>query len=46
MIEMENASDWEKFMESDIPIVLQAGAEWCDPCQKLKPILLEYGDHF
>lgn len=36
---MEKLDDWETYLSSEIPIVLQAGASWCGPCTKLKPAL-------
>ena len=39
VLEMTDSSDWDKYLESDKPVVLQAGAHWCGPCQFLKPML-------
>ena len=39
VLEMSDSSDWDKYLESDKPVVLQAGAHWCGPCQFLKPML-------
>ncbi len=40
--EMEEIKDWEDAMENVTrPILIQAGASWCGPCQILKPLLLE-----
>ena len=33
-------------MESDMPIVLQAGASWCGPCQILKPMMIQKAKEF
>ena len=48
VIEMKDSGDWDKYLESDKPVVLQAGAHWCGPCQFLKPMLTkvsaEYAD--
>jgi len=32
MIEMTDLKEWEDYLASPIPIVLQAGADWCGPC--------------
>lgn len=39
MIEMSEVSQWEEFLEWETPIVLQAGASWCGPCNQLKPMV-------
>ena len=39
-IEMENASDWDTYLDSETPIILQAGAGWCRPCTVLKPMIV------
>lgn len=40
--EMKEPKDWEDAMENVTrPILIQAGASWCGPCQHLKPLLLE-----
>jgi len=39
MIEMSDVTQWEEFLESEVPIVLQAGANWCGPCNMLKPMV-------
>ena len=44
--EMKNASDWDSYLESDTPIILQAGASWCGPCGMLKPMLAETSSEF
>ena len=33
-------------MESNMPIVFFAGAEWCGPCNFLKPMLLNVSTEF
>ena len=39
MLEMKSEDDWEDYLSSDMPIVLQAGADWCGPCRMLKPLV-------
>ena len=39
VVEMQVDEDWETYLDSDIPIVLQAGANWCGPCKMLKPMM-------
>ena len=46
MIVMKELSDWDKYMESEKPIILQVGADWCGPCKVLKPIILEIKGEF
>jgi thioredoxin 1 len=41
MVEMGELTDWDSYLESDIPVILQAGASWCGPCNTLKPMLTE-----
>ena len=36
---MDTKDDWETYLESDVPIVLQTGADWCGPCKMLMPML-------
>ena len=36
---MTDVTQWEEFLESEVPIVLQAGANWCGPCNMLKPMV-------
>ena len=46
MIVMKELSDWDKYLESKTPIVLQAGAEWRSPCKFLKPVLQKIKGEF
>ena len=46
-VEMSKAEEWDNFIaEKEEPIVLQAGATWCGPCNFLKPRLLKVGEEF
>ena len=46
MIEMQDLKEWDQYMNSEIPIVIQAGASWCGPSQMLQPMLQEQGQQF
>jgi len=37
--EISSNEDWEIMMKETKPILLQASATWCRPCQVLKPKL-------
>ena len=45
-VEMSKPEEWDQFIESSEPIVLQAGATWCGPCNFLKPRMLSVGEEF
>lgn len=36
----------ESYLASDLPLVVEFGAEWCRPCQSLKPILNELSETY
>lgn len=38
---MAELTDWDSYLESSVPVILQAGASWCGPCNTLKPMLTE-----
>jgi thioredoxin-like negative regulator of GroEL len=39
---MEDTKQWQDALENKTrPVVIQAGAEWCYPCQVLKPMLID-----
>ena len=46
MITMESIDQWDEFLDSEIPIIIQAGADWCGPCNILKPMLMKAADKF
>jgi thiol-disulfide isomerase/thioredoxin len=36
--DMQDPKDWQTAMENETrPVLIQAGASWCGPCQVLKP---------
>ena len=37
---MEDNQDWESLLETDVPIILETGADWCGPCKMLKPMMV------
>ena len=40
--EMQSVKDWDAAMEvTERPVLIQAGASWCGPCNYLKPLLIE-----
>ena len=40
--EMETSKDWQNALENRVrPVLIQAGASWCGPCQMIKPMLIE-----
>ena len=43
---MTDSAQWEEFLESETPIVLQAGASWCGPCNMLKPMVTNVAKKF
>ena len=46
MIMMKEADEWDAYLVSDTPIILQAGASWCGPCNMLKPMLTKASKSF
>ena len=46
MIMMKEADEWDAYLESETPIILQAGASWCGPCNMLKPMLTKASGTF
>lgn len=38
--------NFESFLASGQPLVVEFGAEWCRPCQSLKPILNELSETY
>ena len=44
--EMKELSEWDNYMQSEKPLILLAGAQWCGPCNFLKPMLLNVSQEF
>lgn len=38
--------NFESFLASEQPLVVEFGAEWCRPCQSLKPVLNELSETY
>ena len=36
VMEMNQLSDWDKYLDSETPVIFQAGATWCRPCKDLR----------
>ena len=45
-IYMDSIDQWDEFLDSEFPIIIQAGANWCGPCQLLKPVLEKVAENF
>lgn len=41
MPEVKQADFKEEVLDSQLPVVVEFGAEWCHPCKTLEPILKE-----
>lgn len=40
ILEMETNEDWGAVLESEIPVILETGADWCGPCKMFKPMMV------
>lgn len=38
---MTSENDWNDVLDSQIPIILECGADWCGPCKTLKPMMIK-----
>ena len=43
---MKDINEWDTYMQSELPVILFAGAEWCGPCNFLKPMLINVSSEF
>ena len=43
---MKSSDEWDTYLSSDVPIILQAGADWCGPCKMLKPMMIQVSKEF
>ena len=42
LFEISDYAQWRTHvMEANLPVILDCYAEWCAPCKKLEPILVE-----
>ena len=37
---MTEDKDWQALLDSQVPIILETGADWCGPCKMLKPMMI------
>ena len=46
IIEVSDATFEKEIINSDIPAILDFGAEWCMPCKMIEPIVAEIAKEF
>lgn len=39
--ELQSIDEWEVLDQKERPVAIQISAEWCRPCQTLKPMMKE-----
>jgi thioredoxin 1 len=45
-VEIENSSFESEVKESQLPVLVEFGAEWCAPCKQMEPILEQFAAHW
>ena len=43
---MNQLSDWEKYLNSETPVIFQAGATWSRPCKELRQKLQQTANDY
>ncbi len=43
-IEVDDQNFTREVLQSDLPILVEFGADWCAPCKRLEPLLEKYHD--
>jgi thioredoxin 1 len=43
-IEVDDRNFKTEVLESELPVLVEFGADWCAPCKRLEPILERYQD--
>lgn len=41
LTDVDDRSFEAEVLQADLPVLVEFGAEWCQPCRQLEPILLE-----
>lgn len=44
MIEVNNENYEQEVLNSDLPVLIDFNADWCGPCQMLKPVIHELAE--
>lgn len=43
-IEVDDGNFQEKVLQSELPVLVEFGADWCVPCKRLEPLLERFQD--
>lgn len=46
MVVTVNDTNFDEFVKTNLPILLDIGATWCGPCKALAPIVDELGEEY